>query len=164
MQINKQESAYNLHDNMQILNVFDYIFINLLVIKRKNIWISCAVHSIWNFGINSFCGLTVTENESVTESILIFETGKPSILNGAEFGIEASVTTTIVCAIIMVIIIFAGKGGKNSVESFYETVATENNKARAKKTLKTVGIVFAVLLGIDIISFVVYVCVYGFPQ
>lgn len=28
MQINKQESAYNLHNNMQILNVFDYTFIN----------------------------------------------------------------------------------------------------------------------------------------
>ena len=41
---------------------------------------------------------------------------------------------------------------------------TEKNKRRAKKALKIGGIVFAVLLAIDIISFIVYVSVRGLPQ
>lgn len=45
-----------------------------------------------------------------------------------------------------------------------EHVLTETNKQRAKKGLKIAGIVFGIILLVDLISFVIYAAVFGLPQ
>ena len=45
-----------------------------------------------------------------------------------------------------------------------EKVLTDENKKKAKKGLKIAAIIFGVIVLIDVISMVVYVSLYGFPQ
>lgn len=45
-----------------------------------------------------------------------------------------------------------------------ENVLTDDNKKKAKKWLKIAAIIFGIMLAIDMISFVIYVIVYGLPQ
>lgn len=47
---------------------------------------------------------------------------------------------------------------------FSEKVFTKENKLKSKKVMKKVGIVLAVVLGIDIISLIIYFIVFGAPQ
>ena len=45
-----------------------------------------------------------------------------------------------------------------------EKVLTDENKKKAKKGLKIAAIIFGVIVLIDVISMIVYVSLYGFPQ
>ncbi len=45
-----------------------------------------------------------------------------------------------------------------------EHVLTEDNKKKAKKGLKIVGIVLGAILLIDLISMIIYFAVFGIPQ
>lgn len=45
-----------------------------------------------------------------------------------------------------------------------EKVLTSDNKRKAKHGLKILGIIFGVIVLIDIISMIVYFSLYGFPQ
>ena len=45
-----------------------------------------------------------------------------------------------------------------------QQVITDKNKNKAKKILKIVGIILAVVLTIDIISMILYFCILGFPH
>ncbi len=47
---------------------------------------------------------------------------------------------------------------------FKEHVLTEDNKKRARRGLKIVGIVLGVILLIDLISMIVYFALFGLPQ
>lgn len=53
---------------------------------------------------------------------------------------------------------FTGK-----VEEISRKVMTDNNKGKAKKILKIIGIIFGMALAIDIISMIVYFGVLGIP-
>ena len=50
------------------------------------------------------------------------------------------------------------------VSELKEKVLTDENKKKAKKGLKIAAIIFGVIVLIDVISMVVYVSLYGFPQ
>ena len=59
--------------------------------------------------------------------------------------------------------------GENSFKSeiaseLKEKVLTDENKKKAKKGLKIAAIIFGVIVLIDVISMIVYVSLYGFPQ
>lgn len=45
-----------------------------------------------------------------------------------------------------------------------EKVLTEKNKKRVKKGLKTAAIILGVIVFIDVISMIIYISLYGFPQ
>ena len=47
---------------------------------------------------------------------------------------------------------------------FKEHVLTEDNRKKVKKGLLTMGIIAGAVLLIDILSFIVYVLMYGFPK
>lgn len=55
-------------------------------------------------------------------------------------------------------------GPRNSFESISRAVSTPKNKERMRKILKTVLIVFGTLLAVDIVSFIIYVCINGLPH
>ena len=50
------------------------------------------------------------------------------------------------------------------VEEISRKVMTEKNKEKAKKILKIIGIILAVVLTIDIISMILYFLVQGTPH
>ena len=58
--------------------------------------------------------------------------------------------------------------GQISSSEFYsdfkEHVLTEDNRKKVKKGLLTMGIIAGAVLLIDILSFIVYVLMYGFPK
>ena len=59
--------------------------------------------------------------------------------------------------------------GENSFKSeiaseLKEKVLTDENKKKAKKGLKIAAIIFGIIVLIDVISMIVYVSLYGFPQ
>ena len=55
-------------------------------------------------------------------------------------------------------------GFTEKVEEFGRKVMTDQNKGKAKKILKIIGIILAVVLAIDIISMITYFGVFGTPQ
>ncbi len=54
-------------------------------------------------------------------------------------------------------------GFTEKVEQISRKIMTEKNKGKAKKILKIIGILFAVLLAIDILSMILYFSVLGAP-
>lgn len=86
------------------------IVFSILVLWRANIWIACGLHSVWNFVLYWIFGLSLSGSESVSKGIILFEIKDTNILNGAEYGIEASIVTTIVLGIMVVVLIKKGKG------------------------------------------------------
>lgn len=69
---------------------------SLLVLYRSNIWVSCGLHSIWNFILYGILGLTLSGNEIVSNGVLGFEICSSNTLSGGLYGIEASIITTII--------------------------------------------------------------------
>ena len=55
-------------------------------------------------------------------------------------------------------------GSTEKVEEIRRKVMTEKNKGKAKKILKIIGIILAVVLTIDIISMILYFFVLGTPN
>lgn len=51
-----------------------------------------------------------------------------------------------------------------SINKLKKKVLTNDNKKKAKRGLKIIAIIFAVIMLVDIISMVVYFSLYGFPQ
>ena len=87
-----------------ILNIYliSAIF-SLLMLYRRNIWISCGLHSIWNFIIYGVLGL-VLSGQDAAEGFLCFEAEKTGLLTGGAYGIESSIVTTVVLAVFLVVI------------------------------------------------------------
>ena len=50
------------------------------------------------------------------------------------------------------------------VTEISKKVMTDKNKGKAKKILKIIGIILAVFLAVDIISMILYFCVFGTPH
>jgi len=102
-----------------IINLYLISFIfSIISVRRTNIWIACGLHSIWNFILNTIMGLSVSGNTSVSEGVALFSVKETNILNGAEYGIEASIITTIVLGMFLfaIIRIWKGRIGKNGIQ------------------------------------------------
>lgn len=94
-----------------IINTYLVSFIlSLLILRRSNIWIACGLHSVWNFLLYGVFGLTLSGSESSVSGLLCFQVNGSSILNGGIYGVEASIITTLVLAIALVLIIKYNKG------------------------------------------------------
>lgn len=80
-----------------IINLYliSIIFL-MLVLWRSGIWIACGLHSAWNFILYVIMGLSLSGSESVSKGVILFSVKDVSLLNGAEYGIEASILTTVV--------------------------------------------------------------------
>lgn len=80
-----------------IINLyFISIIFSMLVLWRSGIWIACGLHSAWNFILYVIMGLALSGSESVSKGVILFSVKDVSLLNGAEYGIEASILTTVV--------------------------------------------------------------------
>lgn len=52
----------------------------------------------------------------------------------------------------------------SAVNVLTEKIMTEENKGRAKKILKIIGIILAAVLAVDVISMILYFCLIGIPH
>lgn len=77
------------------------ISFSLLTLRRGSIWMACGLHFAWNYVLNCIMGLTVSGNESLSDGPLAFCVNEGSLLNGGAYGIEASILTTVVIAMVL---------------------------------------------------------------
>lgn len=78
---------------------------SILMLCKKNIWIACGLHSVWNFLIYGVFGLTLSGNDAGTTGILCFSVKESSMINGGSYGVESSIITTIILAVTMIILV-----------------------------------------------------------
>lgn len=81
------------------------IIFSLLVLLRSNIWIACGLHSTWNFILYGIMGLTLSGSEINSDGMIKFEANSANILNGGTYGIEASIITTAILGIAVIILV-----------------------------------------------------------
>lgn len=79
------------------------ILFSLLILLRSNLWISCGLHSVWNFVLYGMMGLNVSGEQANETGIFSFVVNGSSIFNGGAYGVEASIITTIVLGTMVVL-------------------------------------------------------------
>ena len=107
-----------------ILGVINLIAISCLfsfvMLRTGNIWAACGLHSLWNFILESVCGLTVSGSEGAKSSIINMHAEGENLLNGGIYGIEASLVTFVVIAAASGIIYYSikkkGRNAENGVQ------------------------------------------------
>lgn len=102
---------------LSFINLFMFgLLMSMYLVKRGNIWGICAIHSIWNFIQGNVFGLSVS---GAQKSSSIFNTSivsDVSNLTGGDFGIEASLVTTLVLFLAIGAVIML-KQNKNEIAS-----------------------------------------------
>ncbi len=81
--------------------------VSLLMIKYKNIWVSCAVHSIWNFTLAIIIGINLSGSNSQSSVFKFNVNENMKLLSGGQYGIEAGLICTMV--LILSVIVFGRK-------------------------------------------------------
>lgn len=85
------------------------IIFSLLTICFKSIWAACGLHSFWNAILYSILGLNLTGNDGTVTAIFNMQSVGENIWNGGEYGIEASVITSVVLTIATVLIWYTNR-------------------------------------------------------
>lgn len=83
------------------------IIFSLLTIRFKSIWVACGLHSFWNAVLYCILGLNLSGNDETVTAIFNMQSVGKNIWNGGAYGIEASIITTIVLALAVVLLILA---------------------------------------------------------
>lgn len=79
--------------------------VSLLMIKYNNIWVSSAVHSIWNFILAIIIGINVS-GVGIKSSVFNFRTSKSMTwLSGGEYGVEAGILCTVVLIMFVILLV-----------------------------------------------------------
>lgn len=81
----------------------------LQTLRFNSIWAACGLHSFWNAVLYSALGLNLSGNDETVTAVFAMQSAGKNIWNGGEYGIEASVLTSMVLAIAAVLIWLAGK-------------------------------------------------------
>lgn len=86
-----------------IIGVFNLALISgafsLLTVRFGSIWAACGLHSFWNAILYSVLGLNLSGNDKTVMTVFNMQSVGKSIWNGGEYGIEASVITTMVLGV-----------------------------------------------------------------
>lgn len=82
---------------------------SLLTIRFKSIWAACGLHSFWNAILYTILGLNLSGNDKTVTAIFNMKSVGQNIWNGGNYGIEASVITTVVLAVATLLIYLANK-------------------------------------------------------
>ncbi len=75
------------------------LIFSLLTIRFKSIWAACGLHSAWNYILYSILGLNLSGKDERVNAVFDMSSSGSNILNGADYGIEASIITTVVLAV-----------------------------------------------------------------
>lgn len=98
-----------------LLNLVLYaVMISLYMLRTDNLWGACAIHSIWNFVQGNFYGLPVSGIDS-GDTIFSMSLKGSDFVNGGDFGLEASIATTIVMLAVSAMLLFVPNPFKKEV-------------------------------------------------
>lgn len=75
-----------------------------LTIRFNSIWAACGLHSFWNAVLYVILGLNLSGSNETVTAVFDMQSAGSSILNGGEYGIEASIVTTAVLTVAAVLI------------------------------------------------------------
>lgn len=91
-----------------MIGILDLILISvifsILTVRFDSIWAACGLHSVWNFILFNILGLNLSGNDETTAAVFDMRSVSENILNGGEYGIEASIVTAAVLAAAAVIL------------------------------------------------------------
>ena len=79
------------------------LILSLLTLRFKSIYAACGLHTAWNFVLYNILGLNLSGNDTKTSAIFDMRTVGSNIINGGDYGIEASVVTAVVLAAALVL-------------------------------------------------------------
>ena len=82
------------------------IIFSLLTIRFRSIWAACGLHTLWNYILYNILGLNLSGIDETVASVFDMKSAGTSILNGGEYGIEASIITTAVLSVAMIMLCF----------------------------------------------------------
>ena len=108
---------------------------SLLTIRFKSIWAACGLHSFWNAILYSVLGLNLSGNDETVTAIFNMQSVGKNIWNGGEYGIEASIITTVVLAIAAAIIWYVSR---DCVNEYKKVFGASNGFRRQLKCTKIV--------------------------
>lgn len=92
---------------------------SLLTIRFKSIWAACGLHSFWNAILYSVLGLNLSGNDETVTAIFNMQSVGKNIWNGGEYGIEASIITTVVLAIAAAIVWYVSRDCVNEYKKVF---------------------------------------------
>lgn len=85
---------------MSVLNVFVVgMFLGVLFLRRGSLWMAAGFHGAWNFTQGNLFGLSVSGNVTYTSVLSTKILPGNSLLTGGNFGLEASIFTTILAIV-----------------------------------------------------------------
>ena len=85
------------------------VIFSLLTLRFKSIWAACGFHSVWNYILSSILGLNLSGNDEIVATVFDMSSVGSNILNGGEYGIEASIITTAVLAAMIAFVVMVIK-------------------------------------------------------
>lgn len=90
---------------ISILNiVLVGLMLGLYVIYAKDLWGVCGLHAAWNFTQGNIYGFSVSGLSGYSNSLLTFTTKGSDLMTGGDFGPEASIFSTIVLTLGIIIL------------------------------------------------------------
>lgn len=81
------------------------LIFSLVTHRFKSIWAACGLLSVWNYILYSLLGLNLSGKDAAVTAVFDMRSVGRNILNGAEYGIEASILTTVVLALTLGILL-----------------------------------------------------------
>ncbi len=98
---------------MAILNMFLFgLVMSLAYYYTQSIWVSSAMHSIWNFAEGNIFGISISGHKSFSETIFNSEVSGSNFLTGGAFGLEGGIICTIGLIISILVFFFVYKNTK----------------------------------------------------
>ena len=84
------------------------ILFALIYIRTGNIWMTAAIHTMWNLCQGNVYGLQVSGNEAHAALIRItYTSGAKDIITGGAFGPEGGLAVTAITAVCMIVVIIS---------------------------------------------------------
>ena len=85
------------------------ILLGLIVINTGSLWVSCGIHSAWNFAQGNIFGFQVSGNDVGIGSIVDLNLVGNEYMTGGQFGPEAGLICSFVILALIVIMLFLTK-------------------------------------------------------
>lgn len=106
---------------LALVNIFLFgVLMAVYILRRKDIWGACAIHSIWNFFQGNLFGIRVSGLATGPSPLVTTPDPAGSLWNGGDFGVEAGLCTTVVLGAALLILLVFGKDRKEHGTWFAE--------------------------------------------
>lgn len=89
------------------------IMFSVLALRFDSLFVCCAAHSVWNFTQGNFYGLPVSGMDAGTSVFRFALAEETELWTGGAFGLEGSLSETIVMVIVIAALVIVPKKDKN---------------------------------------------------